>query len=158
MQTSTDGLVIKRVTAENFEPFIGLVDKLAEFEKLAPPDHAAKARLRRDCLSDKPLYEAFIGLLNGEAVAYTICLSTYSSFLALPTLFLEDIFVLEEYRRQGVGQKMFDYCKGLAESRGCGRIEFTVLVWNKSAQDFYDKNGAKRLSDWYFYRLTKENF
>ena len=158
MQAKTNGLAIEKVTAENFDSFLKLVDKLAEYEKLTPPDQPAKTRLRKDCLSANPLYEAYIAELNGEAVAYVICLHTYSSFLALPTLYLEDIFVLENHRRQGVGQKMFDFCKTLAKSRGCGRIEFTVLTWNKSAQDFYDKNGAKRLDDWYFYRLTKENF
>ncbi len=150
-------LVIKKVTSENFDSFLGLIDKLAEYEKLAPPDPDAKSRLRKDCLSGQPLYEAYVGEVDSKAVAYVICLFTYSSFLALPTLFLEDLFVLEAYRCRGIGQKMFDYCKQLAKSNGCGRMEFVVLDWNKPAQKFYDKNKAKRL-DWYFYRLVNEDF
>jgi GNAT superfamily N-acetyltransferase len=148
---------IEQVTAENFDAFLGLIEKLAEYEKLAPPDEEAKRRLRRDCLSDRPRYQAFIAKIDDKYVSYVIFFFTYSSFLALPTLFLEDIFVLEENRRQGVGKKMFDFLKETAKHEGCGRIEFTVLKWNKSAQEFYEKNKAQRL-EWYLYRLTKENF
>jgi len=150
-------VIIKKVNAETFDDFLGLIDKLAEYEKLASPDEVAKRRLRRDCLSDKPKYEAFIGKVYGKPISYVIFFFTYSSFLALPTLFLEDIFVLEEYRRQGVGQKMFNFLKETAKREGCGRIEFTVLHWNKSAQEFYEKNRAKRL-EWFLYRLVKEDF
>ena len=157
MAKAEHSVIIKKVNAETFDDFLGLIVKLAEYEKLASPDEAAKRRLRLDCLSDKPKYEAFIGKLDGKAVSYVIFFFTYSSFLALPTLFLEDIFVLEEYRRQGVGQKMFDFLKETAKREGCGRIEFTVLNWNKSAQEFYEKNRAKRL-EWFLYRLVKEDF
>ena len=135
---------IKQVNAKNFDEFLGLIDKLAEFEKLASPDEEAKRRLRRDCLSDKPKFQAFVGKIGAKYVSYVIFFFTYSSFLALPTLFLEDIFVLEEYRRQGMGKKMFNFLKETAKREGCGRIEFTVLNWNKSAQEFYEKNRAKR--------------
>jgi len=150
-------VVIQKVNAEIFDDFLGLINKLAEYEKLAPPDEEAKRRLRRDCLSDKPKYQAFIGKVGDKYVSYIIFFFTYSSFLALPTLFLEDIFVLEEYRRQGVGKKMFDFLKEQAIIEGCGRIEFTVLKWNKLAQEFYEKNKAQRL-EWFLYRLVKEDF
>ena len=157
MDKEENSVIIKEVNAETFDDFLGLIDKLAEYEKLAPPDEEAKRRLRRDCLSDKPKYKAFIGKVDDKPVSYVIFFFTYSSFLALPTLFLEDIFVLEEYRRQGVGQKMFDFLKETAKREGCGRIEFTVLKWNKLAQEFYEKNRAKRL-EWYLYRLAKKDF
>ena len=150
-------VIIEKVGEETFDAFLGLIDKLADFEKLALPDEEAKRRLRRDCLSDKPKYEAFIGKVGDKPVSYIIYFFTYSSFLALPTLFLEDIFVLNEYRRKGVGQKMFDFLKETAKREGCGKIEFTVLKWNKSAQEFYGKNRAKRL-EWFLYRLVKEDF
>ena len=152
-----NSLVIKRVTAETFDGFLALIVKLAEFEKLAPPSEEASKRLCKDCLSKKPKFEAYLGKIGEKCVGYVICLFTYSSFQALPTLFLEDFFVLEEYRRQGIGQKMFDHCKRRAKRKGCVRIEFIVLKWNEGAQKFYAKNKAKPL-DWYFYRLTKEDF
>jgi GNAT superfamily N-acetyltransferase len=157
MENQETEFAIRKVVAGNFDEFLGLIDKLAEFEKLTPPDEEAKTRLRVDCLSDKPKYEAFVGTIRGKCIAYVIYFFTYSSFCALPTLFLEDIFVLEEYRKRGVGKKMFDHCKEIAKSRGCGRIELSVLTWNKDAQRFYEKNKAERLS-WFFYRLDRENF
>ncbi len=150
-------VVIEKVNSENFDDFLGLISKLAEYEKLAPPEEEAKMRLRKDCLSCNPKYQAFIGKMGDKYVSYVIFFFTYSSFLALPTLFLEDIFVLEQYRRKGVGKQMFDFLKETAEREDCGRIEFTVLKWNTSAQEFYEKNGAKRL-EWFFYRLVKEDF
>lgn len=150
-------LSITKVDGENFNDFLGLIDKLAEFEKLLPPNEEAKKRLRRDCLSENPRYQAFIGKIGGKSVSYVIYFLTYSSFLALPTLFLEDLFVLKEYRRHGVGNKMFELVKEIAKSEGCGRIEFTVLKWNKSAQRFYEENKAKRL-EWFLYRINKEMF
>ncbi|MCW3983219.1 MAG: GNAT family N-acetyltransferase [Candidatus Bathyarchaeota archaeon] len=150
-------VAISKVNAETFNEFLGLIDKLAEYEKLAPPTGDAKERLRRDCLSEAPKYSAYLAQFGGKYVGYIIHYFTYSSFLALPTLFIEDIFVLEEYRGRGIGEKMFSFLKQVAKREGCGRIEFTVLKWNKSAQEFYEKNGAKRL-EWYLYRLTKEDF
>ena len=157
MNKKENMVVIEKVDAETFNDFLGLIDKLAEYEKLVPPNEEAKKRLRRDYLSDKPKYQAFIGKFGGKYVSYVIFLFTYSSFLALPTLFVEDIFVLEEYRLQGIGKKMFAFLKEIAKREGCGRIEFTVLKWNTSAQGFYEKNKAKCM-EWFLYRLVKEDF
>jgi GNAT superfamily N-acetyltransferase len=157
MNKEEQSVVIKKVNPENFNDFLFLIDKLAEYEGLAPPDEEAKERLRKDCLSDKPKYQAFIGKVGEKYVSYVIYFFTYSSFLALPTLFLEDVFVLEEYRRQGVGKKTFDFLKETAKRERCGRIEFTVLKWNKLAQEFYEKNDAHRL-EWFLYRVVKEDF
>ncbi len=158
MDKENNSLVLKKVTAETFEDFLGLINKLAEYEKLSPPNPESQERLRRDCLGETPKYQAYIGKIGGAPVSYIIYFYTYSSFLALPTLYLEDIFVLEEYRRDGVGKEMFDFVKEIAKTEGCGRIEFTVLKWNTSAQDFYAKNKARCLDDWFFYRLVKEDF
>ena len=157
MANDQNSVNIRKVDSETFNDFLALIDKLAEYEKLSPPDAKAKERLRRDCLSSNPRYNAFIAQVAGKYVAYIIYYFTYSSFLALPTLFIEDIFVLEEYRGRGVGKKMFDFLKTVAKSEGCGRIEFTVLKWNKTAQEFYEKNGAKCL-EWFLYRLTRDDF
>jgi GNAT superfamily N-acetyltransferase len=157
MNKKENMVLIEKVDAETFNDFLGLIDKLAEYEKLVPPNEEAKKRLCGDYLSDKPKYQAFIGKLGDKYVSYVIFLFTYSSFLALPTLFIEDIFVLEEYRLQGIGKKMFEFIKEIAKREGCGRIEFTVLKWNKSAQGFYEKNKAQRM-EWFLYRLVKEDF
>lgn len=158
MNKDADSLTIQEVNAETFDDFLGLIAKLAEYEKLSPPNDDAKERLRADCLSSSPRYKAFIGRIGETSVSYVIYFFTYSSFLALPTLYIEDIFVLEEYRRNGIGETMFNRCKEIAKHEGCGRIEFTVLNWNTSAQKFYNKNKAKNMEEWFFYRLVREDF
>ncbi len=157
MKNEGSTIVLSKVTEETFGDLSTLITKLAEFEKLEPPNSEARERLRTDCLGSNPRYEAYICKVDNKPVGYTIHFFTYSSFLALPTLYIEDIFVLEEYRRRGIGQKMFDNCRKIAQREGCGRIEFTVLKWNKPAQEFYSKNKAKQL-EWYLYRIVKEDF
>lgn len=148
---------ITQVTAENFDTFLTLIADLAEYEHLPPPNKEAQTRLRRDYQSSPPRYYAYIATINGKPVGYITYYFIYSTFLALPTLFLEDIFVQEDYRKLGLGQSLFDFVKQQAKTAGCGRIEFAVLKWNKLAQDFYGKNGAKCL-DWYIYRIDKADF
>ncbi len=148
-------LAIEKITEDNFEEFLYLVEKLAEYEKLTPPDDAAKARLRKDGLDAMPKYLAYLGKINGKYVAYVIFFFNYSSFVAKPLMYIEDIFVLEEYRRNGIGQKMFEFCVKEAKGHGCGRIEWCVLNWNEPALRFYAKNGAKKLN-WTFFRLEED--
>ena len=147
-------ILIKKVDKNNFRSFIELVKELAKYEKLAPPNAAAVKRLKKDSLSSTPRFEAYVAYASEKPIGYMILLMTYSSFLARPTLYIEDLFILEQYRRGGIGQKMFDHIKGLAKRRRCGRIEWTVLKWNKPAIRFYDKNKAKQMRDWLFCRLT----
>jgi GNAT superfamily N-acetyltransferase len=89
-------------------------------------------------------------------VSYAIVLETYSSFLALPTLYLEDLFVVPDARRHGIGGAFFRFLAGAAVRRGCGRMEWVVLDWNELAIGFYDKLGARRMTEWYTYRLNAE--
>jgi GNAT superfamily N-acetyltransferase len=148
----TEGLAVERLSAENFGDFIALVDKLAEYELLDPPDAGARERLLRDGTGDAPRYSGFVGRAGGEAVGYLIYFSSYSSFLARPVMYLEDIFVLEGHRRNGYGQALFDHAAREAADGGFGRMEWCVLDWNTPAQKFYEKNRAEKLG-WYFYRL-----
>ena len=87
-----------------------------------------------------------------------ILVETYSSFLALPTLYLEDLFVLPERRKAGVGGSLLKKVVSLAHERGCGRVEWTALDWNVNAQQVYEQRiGAKRMSEWLLYRMTRED-
>jgi GNAT superfamily N-acetyltransferase len=150
-------LKFEPITEDNFEVFFHLVQELAKFEKLKGPDDQAKLRLKTDGLSVNPKYEAFLGIHNGVAIGYIILYTTYSSFLALPSLFIEDLFILEAHRRKGFGQQFFKFCVHKAQAQGCGRIEWIVLTWNQPAINLYEKIGASR-KDWYFYRLKQEDF
>jgi GNAT superfamily N-acetyltransferase len=147
-------IVVRRVDSENVEDLLHLIAELARFERLPGPDEDAKKRLRRDALSDPPRFNAFIAYIDGVPVADIIYFFTYSTFLGKPTLFLEDLFVLEIHREKGVGKELLEYCAEEALRTGCGRMEWAVLTWNAEAIKFYEGFGGKRL-DWYFYRLTE---
>jgi GNAT superfamily N-acetyltransferase len=147
---------IRPATRGDEDTFLALVDALADYERLARPTPEARERLRRDGFGENPLFRAYLAELDGRAAAYAITFFTYSSFLAKPTLYLEDLFVLPEARRHGVGKALFAFLAREAVERGCGRMEWVVLDWNQLAIDFYEKLGARRLEEWYTYRLTAE--
>jgi len=148
-------VTFERVSDENFGDFLYLIEKLAKYERQHFPGNKAKIRLRKDALSDNPKFEAYLVRINRKFVGYFVFYMTYSSYLALSTLYLEDIFVLEEYRRKGIGQKMFQFCAQQAKERECGRMEWTVYDWNEPAIKFYRKIKAIRL-DKAYYRLNRE--
>ncbi|HEX6039699.1 GNAT family N-acetyltransferase [Longimicrobium sp.] len=152
----SDRITIRPATAADADTFLALVDALADYEKLDRPTPEARGRLVADAFGERPRISVFLGELDGRAVAYAIVLETYSSFLALPTLYLEDLFVIPEARRFGLGRAFFRALATEALRRGCGRMEWVVLDWNQLAIDFYDKLGARRMTEWYTYRLTAE--
>lgn len=103
--------------------------------------------------SPNPRFEAFIAECDGEPVGFTLVFETYSSFLAKPKLYLEDIFVLPAFRRHGVGKALFEYLAAEARRRGCAVMEWTALDWNTPAHKFYGKMGGRHLKAWQVFRL-----
>jgi GNAT superfamily N-acetyltransferase len=152
---SSFNIVIRRAITEDGPAWLALIDALASYEKLQPPNAAARERLMNDAFGSKPRFDVFLAQISDKIAGYAITLETYSSFLALPTLFLEDIFVLSEYRRCGAGTKLFRHCIQEACRRNCGRMEWMVLDWNRPAMDFYKRMGAGRLKEWLPYRLER---
>jgi GNAT superfamily N-acetyltransferase len=148
---------VRPATPADADLLLGLIDALADYEKLARPDAAARGRLIRDAFGDPPRIETFLVQLDGDVVGYALVFETYSSFLAHPTLYLEDVFVLPQHRRGGIGAEVMRYLAGEAVRRGCGRMEWQVLTWNEPAIRFYDKIGARRMDDWVGYRLAAED-
>ena len=148
-------MTIVPLTPGRFDEFARLIAALADYEKLPRPDASAIARLRADAFAPRPRFEAALALDDaGQAIAYAIWFETYSSFMAKPTMFLEDLFVLETARGSGAGGKLFDYVRKLGEQRGCGRMDWNVLDWNTTARDFYHRRNAQWMKDWLLYRLT----
>ena len=152
-----DAVTVRPATPADGDTWLALVDALADYEKLDRPTPEARGRLLNDAFGPEPhRIQVYVAEAEGRAVAYAIICETYSSFLALPTLYLEDIFVLPDARRHGAGRTMFRHLAAEALRRGCGRMEWAVLDWNQLAIDFYDKLGARRMTEWYTYRLTAE--
>jgi GNAT superfamily N-acetyltransferase len=146
--------IIERVTEKTLPDFLYLLEELARYEHLDPPGESARLRLKADILDPLPKVWACLGRLGDEPAGFVTYCFSYSTFLALPTLYLEDIFVPEQYRKQGFGTRLFNYCRHEARARGCGRMEWMVLTWNKPSIEFYEKTGATRLA-WHTYRLER---
>ncbi len=150
---------VRAAAPADSDNIIMLIKALADYEKLDPPSEEAQQRLLTDAFAEKPRFNIFLAeTSNGQSAGYAFVLETYSTFLALPTLYLEDLFVLPDFRGSGAGSALFKRVTAEARSRGCGRVEFVVLDWNQLARDFYHKKGAKHLQDWCFYRLDAEQF
>ena len=132
-----------------------LVDGLADFEHLPRPDAAARARFARDLAASPPLFHALLCEEDGVLVGYAIWFSTYSTFLAQPSLYLEDIFVLPEYWGEGIGRAFMVELCARALAAGYGRLEWQVLGWNRHAIDFYLALGAQQQTEWLPYRLDR---
>ncbi len=148
-------MTIVPLTPERFDDFARLIEALADYEHLERPDAAAMARMRTDAFAARPRFEAALALDEAKsAIGYAIWFETYSSFLAKPTMFLEDLFVLERARRSGAGGKLFEFVRKLGEERGCGRMDWNVLDWNSLARDFYHRRQAQWMKEWLLYRLT----
>jgi GNAT superfamily N-acetyltransferase len=148
-------MTVVPLTADRFDEFVQLLRALADYERLPRPDAAAVERLREDALGTRPRFEAALAVnTSGRAVGYATWFHTYSTFLARPTMYLEDLFVLEDARESGAGSKLFEYVRTLGNERGCGRMEWQVLDWNTLAREFYNRRQATWMKDWLLYRLT----
>ena len=148
-------MTVVSLTENRFDEFIALINALADYEHLARPDSAAVERLRRDALGPQSRFEAALAIdASGRAVGYATWFHTYSTFLAKPTIYLEDLFVLEGARGSGAGSMLFDHVRALGAERGCGRMEWQVLDWNTLAREFYHRRQATWMKDWLPYRLT----
>lgn len=127
---------------------------LAEYEKLAHEVVATETSLRQSLFGPQPSAEVVIAYAESEPAGFAVFFHNYSTFLGRPGLYLEDLFVLPEWRGQGLGRHLLSYLARLAVDRGCGRLEWAVLDWNEPAIRFYESIGAQPLADWTVYRLT----
>ncbi len=148
-------MTIVPLTRDRFDDFIALIHALADYEHLDRPDEAATERLRADAFGLHPRFEAALALDDtGRAVGYAIWFETYSTFLAKPTMYLEDLFVLENARASGAGGRLFEHVRAQGEQRGCGRMDWQVLDWNTLAREFYDRRKAEWMKEWLTYRIN----
>jgi GNAT superfamily N-acetyltransferase len=149
-------IAIRAAGSEDVPLLLQLIRGLAEYEKLTDQVTATEAGLRETLFGPRPAAEAVIAELDGAPAGFALFFSSYSTFLAKPGIYLEDLFVLPELRRRGVGKALFTYLARLAVQRGCGRFEWSVLDWNTPAIAFYRSLGAVPLSDWTVFRLSGE--
>jgi GNAT superfamily N-acetyltransferase len=150
-------IVVRPALDADSSILLELVDALADYEKLTPPDAQGKARLLKDMSGINPRFYAFIAEYDGRPAGYSIYFETYSSFQAFPKLYIEDIFVLPTYRSKKVGYALFVTLVEEAVRRGCGQMEWTVLHWNQLAIDFYKRLGAVQMKEWQLFCLKRRD-
>ena len=133
---------------------VGLVRELAEFEKLTHLVEVTPQRLHTHLFGDRPVAEAVVAEVSGQVVGFALFFTNFSTFLGKPGLYLEDLYVQPAHRNGGVGRALLTHLAALANARGYGRFEWSVLDWNVDAIRFYDKMGATLLREWRICRVT----
>ncbi|KKD36335.1 MAG: GNAT family N-acetyltransferase [Limnoraphis robusta] len=152
----SSGLILRFATPDDVPAIFELIKALAEYEKLSHQVSGSVEELKQHLFGEHPYAEVVLAELEEKAVGFALFFHNYSTFLTRPGLYLEDLFVLPEYRRQGIGKALIVYVAKLAVLRGCGRLEWSVLDWNQPAIDFYKYMGASILEDWRICRVTGE--
>jgi ribosomal protein S18 acetylase RimI-like enzyme len=147
---------IEPATERDLPLILRLIRNLAEYEKLADAVVSTEDTLR-DSLFVKRAAEVVIGYAGGEPAGFALFFQTFSTFLGVPGMYLEDIFVEPRFRRQGLGEALLAHLAKLAVERGYGRLEWSVLDWNELAIGFYKKLGARPMDQWTIYRLTGDS-
>ncbi len=127
---------------------------LAVFEKLEQEVIATEEKLRQTLFGEKRVAEVVFFEVGATRVGFALFFHNYSTFLAQPGIYLEDLFILPEWRGRGYGERMLTFLARLAVERGCGRLEWSVLDWNVHALRFYHSLGARPLSEWTAQRVT----
>lgn len=154
--TESSRLQIRAAVETDAPLILQLIRELAEFEKLSHEVVASEAALREHLFGPRPYAEVLIASVAQEPAGFALFFHNYSTFLARSGLYLEDLYVREAWRGHGVGTALLQAVRQLAVARGCGRCEWSVLNWNRRAIDFYEKMGAKPMSEWTVYRLSGE--
>ena len=134
---------------------LNFIRGLAEYEKMSD-EVVADEKTLEEWIFDKQKAEVIFALEGEKAVGFALFFHNFSTFLGRAGIYLEDLFVKEEYRGRGYGKGLLKELAGIAVERGCGRLEWSCLDWNKPSIDFYLSLGAKPLSDWTIYRLSGE--
>ena len=133
---------------------VQLIRDLAEFEQLSHLVQVTPEKLRPQLFGEKPAAEAIVAERGGEVVAFALYFTNFSTFLAQPGLYLEDLYVKPEHRGHGIGKALLKRMAALAVERDCGRFEWSVLDWNTNAITVYERMGAALLPDWRICRVT----
>ena len=147
-------LVLRRALPADVPLIRELIAGLAAYEKLSNACVATEALLLEHLFGARPHAEVVIAEYNMETAGFALYFHNFSTFLARPGIYLEDLFIWPAYRGHGIGKALLQYLAVLAIDRGCGRLEWSVLNWNVDAIGFYKRLGARAQDDWTVYRVT----
>ena len=147
---------LRPATRDDVPVIADLIRGLARYEKLEDQVEMTEELLATALFGERPYAEVVLAEEDGLAVGFALFFHNFSTFLGRPGIYLEDLFVLPEFRGRGIGRTLLAHLARLAVERGCGRLEWAVLDWNRDAIGFYERLGARPLSEWTVYRLTGE--
>jgi GNAT superfamily N-acetyltransferase len=145
---------IKPATPADAPIILQLIRELAEFERLLHEVQATEEQVREQLFGARPAAEVVIARIDDEVAGFALFFHNFSTFLGLPGIYLEDLFVRPAARSKGVGQALLRWLAAEAVKRGCGRLEWAVLDWNEPAIRFYKSLGARPMEEWGIFRLT----
>lgn len=145
---------LRPATPADCAAIVALIRELAVFERLEHLVVVTPESLQVQMFGLRPAAEAVVGEVDGQVVAFALFFTNFSTFLGLPGLYLEDLYVQPAHRGTGLGKALLSHLGALAVARGCGRFEWSVLDWNESAIRFYEKMGATVLPDWRICRVS----
>ncbi|PZU95846.1 MAG: GNAT family N-acetyltransferase [Pseudanabaena sp.] len=147
---------IRSATVADVPEIFNLILALAEYEKLSAQVTGNVENLQADLFGDRPCIEVIVAETeeNQKIIGYALFFTNYSTFLTQRGIYLEDLFVLPEYRGQGIGKSLLRRLIEVAKERGCGRFEWSVLDWNEPAIAFYQHMGAEVLPEWRICRIS----
>jgi GNAT superfamily N-acetyltransferase len=149
----TSNITIRPAERKDCGLILQFIKQLAEYEHMLDMV-AATEPLLEDWLFDKHVADVIFAGQDGKEVGFALFFHNFSTFLGQAGIYLEDIFVLTDYRGQGIGKAILAELARIAVARGCGRLEWWCLDWNKPSIDFYRSMGAKPMDEWTVYRLT----
>lgn len=156
METAIDDFSIRFAKEGDLPLILEFIRELAEYEKLLDEVVATEEKLRDTLFGSESYAEVVIGEYEFEPAGFALFFHNYSTFLAKPGIYLEDLFVRPAFRGKGFGKTLLRYLAKLAVERDCGRLEWAVLDWNDPAIKFYESLDARPLDDWTVFRLTGE--
>jgi GNAT superfamily N-acetyltransferase len=149
-------LVIRPAEAADVPAIADLIRGLARFEKLEHDVTLTEEQLAKNLFGPRRYAETLLAEEGGAPVGFALFFHNFSTFLARPGIYLEDLFVVPEQRGRGIGRALLQRIARIAVERDCGRLEWSVLDWNRDAIGFYERLGAKPNSEWTVYRLAGE--
>jgi GNAT superfamily N-acetyltransferase len=145
-------ITLRKANREDSLIILNFIKALADYEKLSDAVSATPEQLEKT-LFDQNAAKVILAEVDGQPAGFALYFNNYSTFLAKPGLYLEDLYVYPEYRKSGVGKALFNALKEQAKAEGCGRMEWSVLDWNKDAWVFYEAQGAIAMEEWTVHRI-----
>ena len=152
--TSDPRISLRFATADDAGLILDFIRQLAEYEKLTHEMVTDEDQLRQSLFGERRVAEVAIATFEGEPAGFALFFHNFSTFLGLPGIYLEDLFVIPALRGHGIGQVLLSHLAKIAVERGCGRFEWSVLDWNTDAIRFYERLGAKPMDEWTVFRIA----